>query len=90
MSGSHVLQVYLLGRVSTITQPLQQLVATNRVYLEVEETRIVEIKLEVDRYLPIVNRKYEWMLEKGLYTFALMEYSAWDADKSVNVTLKCI
>jgi len=48
------------------------------------------MELEVDRYLPIVDRSYDWVLEEGSYTFALMEHSGWDADKSVNVTLECV
>lgn len=90
IAGSYVAQVYLLARVSAITRPLQELVAFNRVYLEAGETRTVEMELEVDRYLPILDRRYEWVLEKGLYTFALMEHSGWDADRSVNVTLECV
>ena len=64
--------------------------AFKRVYLEPWETQKIEMELEVDRYLPIVDRKYEWVLEKGIYKFALMEHSGWDVDKSVNITLECV
>ncbi|KAJ6603052.1 glycoside hydrolase family 3 protein [Mycena sp. CBHHK59/15] len=90
MAGSYVPQVYLLVRVSTITRPLQQLVAFDRVYLDVGESTTVVMPLEVDRYLPIVNRRYEWELERGDYVFALMERSGFDADKSVNLTMSCV
>ncbi|KAJ7069083.1 glycoside hydrolase family 3 protein [Mycena belliarum] len=89
MAGSYVPQVYLLVRVSTVTQPLQQLVAFDRVYLDVGASATVVMPLEVDRYLPIVNRRYEWELERGNYVFALMERSGVDADKSTNVTMTC-
>ncbi|KAJ7286480.1 glycoside hydrolase family 3 protein [Mycena rebaudengoi] len=75
MAGSYVPQVYLLVRVSAVTQPLQQLVAFDR-------SRTVVMPLDVDRYLPI--------LERGPYVFALMERSGVDADKSVNVTMTCV
>ncbi|KAF7333056.1 Glycoside hydrolase family 3 protein [Mycena venus] len=90
LAGSYVPQVYLLVRVSTVTRPLQQLVAFDRVYLEVGESTTVVMPLEVNRYLPIVNRRYEWELEKGDYTFALMERSGVDADKSMNLTMTCV
>jgi len=76
--------------VSIITQPLEQLVAFKRVYLEPRETQEIEMELEVDRYLPIVDRSYDWVLEEGSYMFALMEHSGGDTDKSVNVTLECV
>ncbi|KAJ7174641.1 glycoside hydrolase family 3 protein [Mycena filopes] len=90
MAGSYVPQVYLLVRVSSVTRPLQQLVAFERVYLDVGESRTVVLPLEVDRYLAIVNRRYEWELEKGPYVFALMERSGVDADKSMNLTMTCV
>ncbi|KAJ7342621.1 glycoside hydrolase family 3 protein [Mycena albidolilacea] len=90
LAGSYVPQVYLLARVSTVTRPLQQLVAFDRVYLGVGESATVVMPLEVDRYLPIVNRRYEWELERGDYVFALMERSGVDADKSTNLTMACV
>lgn len=90
VAGSHVAQVYLLARVSQIAQPVIQLVAFQRVYLEPEETRTIRMDLEVDRYLPILDRRYRWLLEKGPYKFALMDHSGWDASKSVTVTMECI
>lgn len=90
MRGSYVTQVYLLGRVSSTTQPLKQLMAFQRVYLDAGQTRSVSMELDVDRYLPVLNREMEWELETGEYTFALLEDSRADADTSVNVTLTCI
>jgi hypothetical protein len=89
VDGSYVPQVYLLGRVSQITQPVKQLVAFSRVYLKPGESVNVQMDLEVDRYLKILNRKYEWELEKGYYTFALLENGGAFADSSVNVTMHC-
>lgn len=90
MEGSYVAEVYLLGRVSSITQPLKQLMAFQRVYLDVSESKKVEMELEVDRYLPILNREMEWELERAGYTFVLLEDARWDADTGVNVTLSCV
>ncbi|TVY94156.1 Beta-glucosidase B [Lachnellula willkommii] len=90
VAGSYVTQVYLLARVSAITQPVKQLMAFQRVYLDVGERTTVQMELEVDRYLPILNRAFEWELEKGQYTFALLENSAFDADVGVNGTLTCV
>ena len=90
VTGSYVVQVYLLGRVSSVTRPVKQLVAFKRVYLDVGERIRVSLELEVDRYLPILNRELEWELEKGDYTFALLENSAFDADTGVNVTMNCV
>ena len=87
--GSYVAQVYLLGRVSQITQPVKQLVAFKRVYLDVGEMQTVQMELEVDRYLRILNRRYEWEVEKGEYVFALLEHGGMLADTGVNVTMSC-
>ncbi|ORY71448.1 glycoside hydrolase family 3 protein [Pseudomassariella vexata] len=88
--GSYVAQVYLLGRVSQITQPVRQLVAFQRVYLDPREETTVLLHLEVDRYLPILNRAYKWKLEKGNYTFALLDHGGDDADTGLNVTLTSV
>lgn len=90
VAGSYVPQVYLLGRVSSTTQPMKQLMAFTRVYLDPGEKRTAKMELEVDRYLPILDRGFEWVLETGEYTFALLEDSRWDADTRVNVTLTCV
>ncbi|TRM55149.1 glycosyl hydrolase family 3 C-terminal domain-containing protein [Schizophyllum amplum] len=90
MAGSDVLQVYLLVRRSTIVRPQKQLVAFTRVYLDAGETRTVEMQLEVDRYLPIVDRAWKWVLEEGDYTFALLDHGGYDADTTTNVTMTCV
>ena len=90
VAGSFVAQVYLLNRVSAITKPEKQLVAFQRVYIDSGEDLVVAMELEVDRYLPIVNRKWNWELERGDYTFALLGHSGHDADLGVNATLTCI
>ena len=88
-AGSYVAQVYLLGRVSSITQPVKQLVVFERIYLYAKETKTVSMELEVDRYLQIINRKGGWELEKGDYVFALSEHGGSNADVSTNITLTC-
>lgn len=92
VSGSYVAQVYLLlgDRVSSIVQPVKQLVAFQRVYLDAGKEAVIEMGLDVDRYLTIINRWDEWELEKGLYTFALLEHGGDGADTGLNVTLECV
>jgi hypothetical protein len=88
--GSFVVQIYLLGRVSQVTQAVKQLVAFERVYLEPGEKRRVRLELDVDRYLPVVGRDGEWVLEKGEYTFTFLREGAGDSDQGMNVTLTCV
>ncbi|KAK7453331.1 hypothetical protein VKT23_012010 [Stygiomarasmius scandens] len=100
MSGSYVAQVYLLPRVSNIVRPVRQLVAFKRVYLDAGDSRDIEMSLDVDEFLPIVNRKYEWELERGEYTFALLENGGSGMEEGmearmgtgtgVNVTMVCM
>ena len=90
LSGSYVAQVYLLQRVSSISRPVKQLVAFNRVYLDAGSSTTATMDLEVNRFLPILNRQYEWELEKGDYTFALLEHSGHDADTTTNVTMTSV
>ncbi len=90
LDGSHVLQVYLLGRVSAITQPVRRLVQFRRVYLEAGEETVSLMDLDVSRYLQILNRKYEWELEKGEYTFAALEHGGDEAMAGVNITMRCV
>ena len=89
VEGSYVAQVYLLRRVSSITQPVRRLMAFHRVYLKAGEKRRVGMELEVERYLPILNRDWKWELERGSYTFALLKDASPGADRSLNATLKC-
>ena len=88
--GSYVPQVYLMGRVSSITRPVRQLVAFTRVYLSPGETQPVSMELDAGRYLPILDRAYNWVVEKGEYTFALMENGGSQASTAINVTLTCV
>ncbi|EKG15610.1 Glycoside hydrolase family 3 [Macrophomina phaseolina MS6] len=87
--GSYVVQVYLLQRVSQITQPAKQLVAFSRLYLEVGEERTVDLEVEVDRYLRILDRKMEWRVESGEYTFAVLSDGGVTAEQAGNVTMRC-
>ncbi|KAI1084783.1 glycoside hydrolase family 3 protein [Whalleya microplaca] len=88
MAGSYVAQVYLLARVSSIVQPVRQLVAFQRVDIDVGEEVILVMELDVDRYLTILNRRNEWELEKGTYTFALLSHGG-DTNTSVDITMSC-
>ncbi|KAH9906993.1 family 3 glycoside hydrolase [Xylariomycetidae sp. FL2044] len=88
VAGSHVVQVYVLSRVSTVVQPVRQMVAFTRVEVKPGETVDVAMDLDVDRYLSILNRRNDWELEKGPYTFALLRHGG-DSDASLNVTLSC-
>ncbi|KAK5114361.1 hypothetical protein LTR62_002613 [Meristemomyces frigidus] len=89
VSGSYVPQVYLLQRISQITQPVKQLVAFSRTYLDPGQEKVVRMEVEVERYLRILNRRYEWEVEKGEYVFALLGDGGMFADTGVNVTLRC-
>ena len=88
MTGSYVAQIYALGRVSSIVQPVKQLVAFQRVDLGVGEEVTVSMDLDVERYLTIINRRNEWELEKGPYPFAILNHGG-DTDTSRNITLTC-
>ncbi|KAJ6484497.1 glycoside hydrolase family 3 protein [Mycena vitilis] len=90
VAGSYVAQVYLLGRVSTVTVAVKQLVAFTRVYLASGESQEAAMTLEVDRFLQLLNRENEWELQTGDYTFALLEHSGFDASTATNVTLTCV
>ncbi|PVI01013.1 glycoside hydrolase family 3 protein [Periconia macrospinosa] len=94
ISGSYVAQVYLLQRVSQITQPLKQLVAFQRVYVEPGETVVARMELKVEQYLILLNREYHWTVEKGPYIFAMLDHGGWDAlwnaNAGGNVTMQCI
>ncbi|KAI1099634.1 glycoside hydrolase family 3 protein [Jackrogersella minutella] len=89
VSGSYVAQVYVLSRVSSIVQPVRQLVAFQRVDIPAGEEITISTSLDASRYLTILNRKNEWELEKGPYTFALLNHGG-DTDTSMNVTLNCV
>jgi hypothetical protein len=89
MEGSYVPQVYVLGRVGSITRPAKQLVAFTRVYLAPGESTSVAMDLEVSRYLAILDKGYQWAVEPGEHTFALMENGGAGASTSGSVTLTC-
>ncbi|KAL1633877.1 hypothetical protein SLS58_010933, partial [Diplodia intermedia] len=90
-TGSFVAQLYLLARVSSITRPERQLVAFARADgVAGGESREVLLKVDVDRYLAVLNRNYDWELERGDYTFALMAHGGPTASTEANVTVVCI
>ncbi|CAI7588247.1 unnamed protein product [Penicillium pancosmium] len=90
VAGDYVSQVYLLGRVASIVRPVKQLVAFHRVHLLPGETTTVDMTLEVSRYLVVLDREYNWIVEPGEYTFALLENGGSSADTLTNVTLNCV
>ncbi|KAM0426572.1 hypothetical protein ACHAPT_008264 [Fusarium lateritium] len=80
IAGSYAPQIYLLRRQgSSVVMANKQLVAFNRLYIEAGETIITALELEVDRYLPLINREYERVLEAGDYTFILSDDGSLDA-----------
>ncbi|KAI2467783.1 glycoside hydrolase family 3 protein [Annulohypoxylon bovei var. microspora] len=89
VDGSYVAQVYVLSRVSSIVQPVKQLVAFQRVDISAGEEITVSMELDVNRYLAILNRRNEWELEKGSYTFALLNHGG-DVNTATNATLNCV
>ncbi|KAI2616353.1 glycoside hydrolase family 3 protein [Hypoxylon sp. NC1633] len=89
VTGSYVAQIYLLSRVSSIVQPVRQLVAFQRIDIVAGQEATVSIELDASRYLTILNRKDEWELERGPYTFALLNHGG-DTDTTMNVTLTCV
>jgi hypothetical protein len=89
VAGSYVPQVYLLGRQSSITRPVRQLVAFARVYLDAGATSTVDMELDVARYLTILDRDYKWTVESGDYTFELLENGGSSAASGGSVTLTC-
>jgi hypothetical protein len=48
------------------------------------------MSLDVSRYLVVLDRKYNWVVEPGEYTFALLENGGSSVDTSTNVTLNCV
>ncbi|KAJ7246014.1 glycoside hydrolase family 3 protein [Mycena rebaudengoi] len=90
IAGSYVAQVYLLRRVSTVTVPVKQLMAFTRVYLDAGGSQVATMVLEVDRFLKVLNREYQWELQKGAYRFALLEDSGFLASTDTSVTLICV
>ncbi|KAJ7253794.1 glycoside hydrolase family 3 protein [Mycena rebaudengoi] len=90
IAGSYVAQVYLLRRVSTVTVPVKQLMAFTRVYLDAGGSQVAIMVLEVDRFLKVLNREYQWELQKGAYRFALLEDSGFLASTDTSVTLICV
>lgn len=90
MAGSYVVQVYLLGRVSQVTQPVRQLMAFKRVYVAAKQNATVTLQVDVDRYLKILNRQGQWELEKGNYTFSILDHSGVDGATGKNLTLQCV
>ncbi|CAK7205217.1 hypothetical protein SEUCBS139899_007984 [Sporothrix eucalyptigena] len=89
--GSFTLQIYLLGRVSVITQPIRQLVAFQRVdNVEPGETRSFTTSLDADRILRILDRHDQWILERGVYKFTARENGGDDAEEYGRIALTCV
>jgi hypothetical protein len=77
----------LRRRGSSVTTPNKQLVAFTRLEINAGETVTAVLELEVDRYLPVINREYQRVLEAGQYTFALMDDGSLDAPTIADATL---
>ncbi|KAL4879553.1 glycoside hydrolase superfamily [Aspergillus karnatakaensis] len=88
VTGTYVPQIYLLRRQgSSVTTPNKQLVAFGRVEVLPGQTVAATLELEVDRYLPLFNRRYERVLEPGVYRFALMNDGSLEAPAIGEVAL---
>lgn len=74
---------------SSITRPTKQLVAFTRLYLAPGQPTTVSMDLEVSRYLTVLDKGYQWTVEPGEYTFALLENGGADASTATNVSLTC-
>lgn len=55
----------MLQRVSTVVQPVRQLVGFKKMEFAAGEEKEVSIELDFVRYLSILNRKWEWEFEQG-------------------------
>ena len=71
-----------------MAQPVMQLYGFDKVSLSPAETKVVNITLDVARYLSGYNRTYDWVVEGTTFTFAL-GFSSKDATTN-NVTLSLI
>ncbi|RSL60448.1 hypothetical protein CEP54_006720 [Fusarium duplospermum] len=88
IAGSYTPQTYLLRRQgSSVVMANKQLVAFSRFYIEAGETITTKLELEVDRYLPLINREYERVLEAGDYTFVLSDDGSLDSPVLAKATL---
>ncbi|KAH8893637.1 glycoside hydrolase family 3 protein [Thozetella sp. PMI_491] len=88
-TGSHVPQIYLLRRQgASVTMPNKQLVAFTRLDVIAQETIVSTLKLEVDRYLPVIDREFERVLEAGEYHFVLATDGSLKASIDGEVTMR--
>lgn len=54
---------------------------------------MVTMDLNVERFLPVLDRNWEWVLEKGEYVFVVAESASFDYDGSgygVKVVLESV
>lgn len=54
---------------------------------------MASMELDVGRYLPILDRNWEWVLEKGEYVFVVADSASFDYDGvgyGGKVTLNCV
>ncbi|GAA0268522.1 glycoside hydrolase family 3 N-terminal domain-containing protein [Alteraurantiacibacter aestuarii] len=67
MAGDEVVQVYLRDDISTVTQPVKELVGFSRVTLDPGETRMVDIAIRPQSFA-LWNRDMEQVVEPGTFT----------------------
>ncbi|KAL0935013.1 uncharacterized protein CTRU02_209604 [Colletotrichum truncatum] len=83
--------IYLLRRNnSSVVMANKQLVAFGRFYVESGKTVDATLELDVDRYLPTINRQYERELERGEYRFVLAEDGSLDAQVYGEAALRVV
>lgn len=71
MAGGEVLQLYISDRKSTLTKPVKELKAFEKVYLEAEEKKEIEFTLYDTDFESYDNNLNGWFAEEGFYDIIL-------------------
>ncbi len=67
MAGSQVLQIYVADPVSTLSKPIKELKAFEKIYLDVKEEKEIEITLSIEDFESYDNNLKGWFAEEGFY-----------------------
>ncbi len=73
-AGSEVVQLYVRDLVASVSRPIIELKGINKVYLEPDESKVVEIKLAVDD-LEFLDEEMNWKVEAGEYRIMVVNSS---------------
>jgi len=66
--GTEIVQVYVNDVYTSVTTPMQQLIAYQRVFIQAQETLTLTFRIHRDR-LKVLNREMEWVFEAGEFDF---------------------